>query len=131
MGRPSRPTRPNLNSHAGFWDLCGSSSAVQVVQSRGLCTFGAEQIRSIDREKALLAGAQHATLDLVKNPDLPEALWLELNGRLWHATDFRGLTGILLIDASESRWEVGILIRFVAPWDLSASSILAGCVGSR
>jgi hypothetical protein len=31
----------------------------------------------------------------VKNPDLPEALWRELDGRLWHATDHHGLSGIL------------------------------------
>jgi hypothetical protein len=31
----------------------------------------------------------------MKNPDLPEPLWSELDGRLWHATDHHGLSGIL------------------------------------
>jgi hypothetical protein len=31
----------------------------------------------------------------VINPGLPKSLWAELDGRLWHATDHNGLTGIL------------------------------------
>lgn len=31
----------------------------------------------------------------MENPGLPEALWSELDGRLWHATDRYGLRGIV------------------------------------
>ncbi len=31
----------------------------------------------------------------MKNPSLPENLWMELSGRLWHATSIDGLSGIL------------------------------------
>lgn len=31
----------------------------------------------------------------MRNPKLPEALWVELDGGLWHATDMQGAKGIL------------------------------------
>lgn len=45
----------------------------------------------------------------MNNPGLPIELWRLLDGGLWHATDMRGLTGILsegLIRVSEAQIEL-------------------------